>query len=593
METQSFCMVVGHEKPTCLWQQIRFSLPFMLMVLLLGQTALGLTISMTDVGATAMTVEQLNAFQKAADSWEAIFSDPVTVNINIAFEPLGSGILGSTSSARTTHSYTSVRAALVADAAMWEQTTVNSLPTSSLWFRDINGDRFDNIVTMTTANAKALGLGTGLDTVYLNPPTGVDAEIRFSTVYASTFDYDPDDGIPTGMRDFVGIAMHEIGHALGFISVTDIQDNNPGFTLHPSVLDFYRFYETGPDFWHNLTTEGRQVTAVAAEYDDISMRNVPFSHGIMDSTDPYCQSGSGRCQASHWSDNQGLLMDPTLATGVLQSIKPKDIHAFDFIGWNKKIIFLKIKYLKMIKIGWFYMRELPEVPSFRGEFDDFPSPPPSEMIPWPPDETLALRAGFDLGYEGGKRSGLGFARFVPAVRIDPLTVKPLPQVEGEEDLYPPGEAAREIPANLSEVFIQSDLEGVRFNFRSTCGENGCPFDPSLGEFGGYRVPGIVDGEDDEQAGDADAMITLIMLATDDSGIPQPGSHNIFENTDESEDNNIILLDPEAIGAILPPECGDASHPIPLASLDGDCIVDFRDLSIFAQEWLLCTDPVCP
>ena len=83
-----------------------------------------------------------------------------------------------------------------------------------------------------------------------------------------------------------------------------------------------------------------------------------------------------------------------------------------------------------------------------------------------------------------------------------------------------------------------------------------------------------------------------MLA-DKSGAPDPDNYNVFENSDESEDNNIIIIDPEAIGAILPAVCGDANHPIPLASLNGDCIVNLIDLALFGQEWLLCTDPVCP
>jgi len=591
MKKQSFCMAVGHKRTTYFWQKIRFGFSFMLTMLLLGQPSGGLTISMVDVGPTAMTAQQLNAFQQAADIWEATFSDPVTVNFNIAFEPLGSGILGSTSSARTTHSYISVRAALVADASVAELPTVNSLPTSSLWIRDTNGDRFDSFVTMSTANAKALGLGTGLDTIYQNPPTGVDAIIRFSTLFASSFDYNPDDGISPGKRDFVGIALHEIGHALGFISLTDIQDNNPGFVLHPNVLDFYRYFNTGPNFSHNLTTEGRQTTAVAAEYYDKSMNNVPFSHGVLDFTDPTCQTGSGSCQASHWRDDQGLLMDPTLATGVLQSIKPRDIHAFDFIGWNK-IFKFKIS-LKKIYLGWFLLSELSEIPSFGGQFEEFPELPPREVISFPANNgALALRAGFDLGYDGGIRSGLGYAKFFPTVGIPPLTVSAIPPSEGQQDLYPPGEQADNIPANLNEVFIQSDLEGVPFNFQSTCGENGCPFDPSLGTLGGYRVPGIVDGEGDEYAGDADAVLTLVMLLTDPSGIPDPLTHNVFENVGESEDNNIILLDPDAIGAILPAVCGDANHPIPLASLDGNCIVDLKDLVILAQQFMLCTAPVC-
>ena len=377
MKDQSYSVVVGQNKTEYLRRRGRFSLKFMLFLMLWAQTALGLTIVMTDIGPTPMTADQLNAFQQAADMWEDSFSDPVTIYLNIAFEPLDAFILGSTGSARTTHSFASVRAALIADASVAELPTVNSLPLLSLSIRDINGDRFDSLVTMTTANAKALGMGTGLDTTYQNPPTGVDAEIKFSTAYASSFDYDPSDGIDINKTDFVGVAAHEIGHALGFVSVTDVQDFNPTFVLHPNVLDFYRYYNTGPDFPHNLTTEGRQVTNVDAEYYDMSMNNVPLSHGAMDTTDPVCNTSSGGCQASHWSDDQGLLMDPTIGKGVLHTIKPKDIHAFDFIGWNKKFMLRRFYRLRMLRIGWFYIRELPDIPFFNGAFNDFPAPPPS------------------------------------------------------------------------------------------------------------------------------------------------------------------------------------------------------------------------
>jgi hypothetical protein len=70
---------------------------------------------------------------------------------------------------------------------------------------------------MSTSNAKALGLVAG------NAP-GIDGSITFSSNFS--FDLDPSDGISAGDYDFVGIATHELGHLLGFVSGVDVLDEN-------------------------------------------------------------------------------------------------------------------------------------------------------------------------------------------------------------------------------------------------------------------------------------------------------------------------------------------------------------------------------
>ncbi|MBK7264236.1 MAG: hypothetical protein IPI03_21390 [Rubrivivax sp.] len=47
-----------------------------------------------------------------------------------------------------------------------------------------------------------------------------DAFVQFNSNYA--FDHDRSNGIGSGQFDFVGIAAHEIGHALGFVSGVDV-----------------------------------------------------------------------------------------------------------------------------------------------------------------------------------------------------------------------------------------------------------------------------------------------------------------------------------------------------------------------------------
>jgi hypothetical protein len=581
------------------WFLGRLWLPVVL-VLLLFSSARGLNISMTDVGATAMSAEQLDAFEEAAEIWEDRLVDPVTVYINISIEGLDPGILGSTRIARTTHSYSDVRAAMLADAVgTAENNAVSSLPFGSVNIEDINGNRSDSSITIATANAKALGLGTAPDGNYTAIPAGVDAEIRFATGYVGDFDYDRSNDIAWNKIDFVGLAAHEIGHALGFVSVTDIQSwYDDALTLHISTLDLWRYDEA--EGVHNLNTGRRHVRCGAAEYYDSNLSNVPMSHGQIECVvDPDCNTWSGKCQASHWCDSMGYMMDPTIADGVLVDIKNEDLHAMNYIGWNRGL-FINPYILKKILVGWFYHRKLPNIPPFEKEFDPFPPPPRPDIIPWPENPWLALRAGFDFGGEAmDLRSGLGYATFKPAEFNEAKIIvqMPNPNPKGdkekpEEWLDPPGPRLDEFPQSLSEVFIQSDTRGVPFTFRSACGERGCPFDKSLGEYGGYRVPGFIDGEGDQEIGDVDAQMTLILLASDESGMPNPNAENVF-GSGATPDGNINIFDAQAIGAQVPPVCGDDNHRRPRADFDDDCDVDMVDLAMFAKEWMVCTAPKCP
>jgi hypothetical protein len=221
-----------------------------------------LTIELYDVGATPMTAEQLAAFTEAATLWENILLDPITVKINAQFVSMQSStILGSTFSVPTTHSFTTVRSALLsASNSVFETGVLTLLPASKVPLNDIDGFREDSKLTINAANAKVLGLGTTMDPTYGCPPedpcpleNSADAFMSFNTKF--NFDYDRSDGVSATKHDFITVACHEIGHVLGFTSTTDVQDAYPAYNLHPTTMDLWRFADTGGA--HDLTAEAR------------------------------------------------------------------------------------------------------------------------------------------------------------------------------------------------------------------------------------------------------------------------------------------------------------------------------------------------
>ena len=283
----------------------------------------------------------INGFTQAGNLWSNILTDNATINIDIAFKSLNGNAIANTEYTREEVSYTDFRNALTADATSSDDATaIANLPTGSsfdLWinltgdnpngagsltpYLDNDGSENNSTIRLTTANMKAIGLSTTQTS---------DASISFNTNVS--FDFDRSDGISADSYDFVGMAAHEIGHALGFVSGVNILDYNPlnssNDLTYVNSLDLFRFsadsYSQGKGTL-DWTADTREksfsldggTTVVVAD---------AFSTGVNygDGYDP-----------GHWKNDSGIgLMDSTAGTGELLSISSLDVRAFDAVGWN-------------------------------------------------------------------------------------------------------------------------------------------------------------------------------------------------------------------------------------------------------------------
>lgn len=300
----------------------------------LAPTAQALNIVLNDVGATPMTAQQLGAFQTAANYWSGRLTDNVTVYVSIAFADLDAGVLGSTRSALTTLNYGSLRSSLLTDQkSATDAAAVATLPnTSSLSFWATQGDlttRFDNdgsannrLFSLTTANAKALGGTTPTDA------TSPDARITFGNAFANSFAYARINGqVPANKVDFITVAEHEIGHALGFVSGVDSIDFCVDHAAQCGPLETQAWYSS-LDLYRYSAAGKRDLTLGGSPYfslDGGATSVQPFSTGVA--------HGNGQ-QASHFGTSVITLMRPFVVNGQSYDASASDLMAFDAIGWD-------------------------------------------------------------------------------------------------------------------------------------------------------------------------------------------------------------------------------------------------------------------
>jgi hypothetical protein len=193
---------------------------------------------------------------------------------------------------------------------------VNSETGGTAVTLDNDNSNNNRLLYLNTANAKALGL--------MGANAAADASITFSSLFS--WDFDQSNGVGAGLQDFVGVAIHEIGHALGFVSGVDIVD---GYIGNPTNLDNYAIY-SALDFFRFSAPGTLNLAAGDAAY--FSLDGGTTNLGNFSTGSFYGDEE----QASHWKDNLGLgIMDPTMnPAGQINTPSALDLVAFDVIGWN-------------------------------------------------------------------------------------------------------------------------------------------------------------------------------------------------------------------------------------------------------------------
>lgn len=259
-----------------------------------------------------------NASFAAAEAYlESKYSDPITIQINVSWSNLGSGVIGATGSNFVNGiAYSTVRTGLV--NRMDANDTIQSwLPTGStapFRFTAASSTVTDQATLKTTfANYRSMGFTNG---------SGAVASMTYNSAFS--FDFDPSNGVSANLLSLVDTVVHETTHAMGFVSAGDSGGE-------PTVLDLFRFQRVSGSYPTTVQQFQTLARLVAAGSDCVS--SVGTSMWRMS------PGGSGNYQASHFFEQAPSIgiMDPAEANGETNYpnyYKTSDATMVDAIGWD-------------------------------------------------------------------------------------------------------------------------------------------------------------------------------------------------------------------------------------------------------------------
>lgn len=297
--------------------------------------------------APGTSMEQIIGFEMAGEIWSSYLKDDVAVRIYVeSTDQLPEDVVGAALPGKKQE---------VDYKKLWKEMAEDLRSDDDiLAFNNLPGNKDFNIIVqgqeigktkeikLTNANAKALDLLKDKD-------DQLDGYILVNDLTGSSsagWDYDAlrNEGISSNNLDFVSVAMHEIGHVLGFVSGIDDEgwldvlseatekaaEKNEELKLKDfkfaSPLDLYRYTSDSAAVGElDLSTGGEPFFSI----DGGKTRLGNFANG------EYTDYGGDGYQASHWKqDSSQGIMNPILPMGKRGDISDLDVQAMDVIGWD-------------------------------------------------------------------------------------------------------------------------------------------------------------------------------------------------------------------------------------------------------------------
>ncbi len=321
-----------------------------------------------------ITVQQALGFEMAGRIWSHFLSDPVTLNFHVGVSSsLPTNVIGGALPGMLANtSYETFRGRLQQDATSTSDHSAG-LPTGSSfsssfelvverpfdeggWVQQFLEKQFftTNTLNVTRAGGKAVGLIPG-------NATALDGAIVMGNLANSQFhwnyNFTRNTTAPTGSLDFLSVAIHEIGHLLGFVSGVDKPGVIQNAFLEDGLASDWGDPTTPPptisQYWENVPGRMAYVTPLDLfRVDIVGQKSMTYGSVYSNRKGFAPQSGSPAVapfsqgkdlvafgdgyQASHWEEQATALgiMDPAIAPRERASIKKLDLQAFDAIGWN-------------------------------------------------------------------------------------------------------------------------------------------------------------------------------------------------------------------------------------------------------------------
>jgi hypothetical protein len=176
-----------------------------------------------------------------------------------------------------------------------DMTALASLPAAD----PTNGGSF----FVAGAEEKALGLTAG-------NAAAVDGQVGFQSDPSFPFTFDPNNRAVQGELDFIGIAEHEIAHAMGRVDYLGLQSNSGEF----SILDLYRYASP----------------AVL----EVKLKLTDSTYFSIDSGATAINSFSNVIDPADWAGSAPDAFDLFAPVGQENGVSPGDITEMNILGYD-------------------------------------------------------------------------------------------------------------------------------------------------------------------------------------------------------------------------------------------------------------------